>query len=75
LKNGAESGHVCAEGSLLKLPQQMFVELGFMLVLNFLYIQRWVFESNTVPLGQLTHWFVPKSKKEAFGQPIHEFPL
>ena len=33
----------------------MFVELGFMLVLNFLYIQRWVFESNTVPLGQLTH--------------------
>jgi hypothetical protein len=55
LKNGAESGHICAEGSLLKLPQQMFVELGFMLVFNFLYIQRWVFESNTVPLGQLTH--------------------
>jgi hypothetical protein len=55
LKKGAESGHVCAEGSLLKLPQQMFVELELMLILNFLYIQRWVFESNTVPLGQLIH--------------------
>ena len=75
MKKGAESGHVCAEGSLLKLPQQMFVELELMLVLNFLYIQRWVFESNTVPLGQLIHWFVAKSKKEPFGHPIQEFPL